>query len=186
MTWDVNFVLMLRVLLNDFNAPQKNTDLYLQRVLVTAGIFVNSQIELPQAYVYDIDAVTITPDPLVSEDVISEALMPLKAACIINQGDFQKAIGQGIKVRDGDSAIDTSVGFRGFKDILELGACAAYDRLLWDIQRVNIDSVGSSFNAVLGAFRDPNAIRPDLDTISFYFDSFASVLHDGRNDSRSL
>lgn len=186
MTWDVNFVLMLRVLLNDFNAPQKNTDLYLQRVLVTAGIFVNSQIELPQDYVYDIDAITITPDPLISEDAISEALMPLKAACIINQGDFQKAIGQGIKVRDGDSAIDTSVGFRGFKDILELGACAAYDRLLWDIQRVNVDGVGASLNAVLGAFRDPNSIRPDLDTISFYFDNFASVLHSSRNDSRSL
>lgn len=181
MTWDVNFVLMLRVLINDLNAPQKNTDTYLQRVLVTAGIFVNSQIELPKDYVYDIDAVTITPDPLVSEDAISEALMPLKAACLINQGDFQKAIGQGIKVRDGDSAIDTSVGFRGFKDILELGACAAYDRLLWDIQRVNMDSVGSSLNAVLGAFRDPNSIRPDLDTISFYFDNFASVLRNGRS-----
>lgn len=186
MTWDINFVLMLRVLLNDFNPPQKNTDLYLQRVLVTAGIFVNSQIELPRTYVYDIDAVTITPDPLVSKDAISEALMPLKAACIINEGDFQKAVGQGIKVRDGDSAIDTSVGFRGFKDILELGSCAAYDRLLWDIQRVSADGVGASLNAVLGAFRDPNSIRPDLDTISFYFDNFASVLHSSRNDSRSL
>lgn len=181
MTWDINLVLMLRVLLNDFNAPQKNTDLYLQRVLVTAGIFVNSQIELPKDYVYDIDAVTITPDPLVSEDAISEALIPLKAACIINQGDFQKAIGQGIKVRDGDSAIDTSVGFRGYKDILELGACAAYDKLLWDVQRVDMNSVGASLNAVLGGFRDPDSIRPDLDTISYYFDNFASVLRDSRS-----
>lgn len=182
MTWDINLVLMLRVLLNDFNAPQKNTDLYLQRVLVAAGIFVNSQIELPQDYIYDISAVTIVPDPLVSEDAISEALIPLKAACIINQGDFQKAIGQGIKVRDGDSAIDTSVGFRGYKDILELGPCAAYEKLLWDLQRINIDSVGASLNAVLGGFRSPNAIGSDFDTISFYFDSFASVLHTGRSD----
>ena len=176
MTWDVNLVLMLRVLINDFNAPQTNTDTYLQRVLVAAGIFVNSQIELPEDYIYDISAVTITPDPLVSEDAISEALIPLKAACIINQGDFQKAIGQGIKVRDGDTAIDTSVGFRGYKDILELGPCAAYDKLLWDLQRINTDSVGASLNAVLGAFRDPDSTRPDLDTISFYFDTLASTI----------
>jgi len=176
MTWDVNLVLMLRVLINDFNAPQTNVDTYLQRVLVAAGIFVNSQIELPEDYIYDISAVTITPDPLVSEDAISEALIPLKAACIINQGDFQKAIGQGIKVRDGDTAIDTSVGFRGYKDILELGPCAAYDKLLWDLQRINADSVGASLNAVMGAFRDPDSTRPDLDTISFYFDTLASTI----------
>ncbi len=180
MTWDVNLVLMLRVLINDLNAPQTNTDAYLQRILVAAGIYVNSQIELPEDYVYDIDAITIVPDPLVSEDTISEALMPLKAACIMNQGDFQKAIGQGIKVRDGDTAIDTSVGFRGYKDILELGPCAAYDKLLWDLQRINADSVGASLNAVMGVFREPNSISPDLDSISFYFDSFASVLRDSR------
>ncbi|KKM05957.1 hypothetical protein LCGC14_1748820, partial [marine sediment metagenome] len=51
-----------------------------------------------------------------------------------------------------------------------------------DLQRINADSVGASLNAVMGAFRDPDSIRPDLDTISFYFDTFASVL---RNDSRS-
>lgn len=186
MTWEINLVLMLRVLINDSNIPLKNTDLYLQRVLVTAGIFVNGQIELPQNYIYDIDAVTITPDPIVVGDSISESLMPLKAACIINQGDFQKAIGQGIKVRDGDSAIDTSVGFRGFRDILELGPCKSYDRLLWDIQRVNADGYATALNTVVGAFRDPNSTRPDLDTISFYFDNFASALHSSRNNGRSL
>jgi len=159
MTWDINLVLMLRVLINDFNAPQKNADEYLKRVLVAAGIYVSSEVELPNDYIYDIDAVTITPDPLLVGDALSEALLPLKAACIINVGDFQKAVGQGIKVRDGDSAIDTSVSFRGFKEILESGPCAAYDKLVWDIQLLNAAGVGGTLGAVMSPFRGPDETK---------------------------
>ncbi len=185
MTWDVNLVLMLRVLINDLNPPQKNTDEYLERVIVTAGIFVSSEIDLPFDYVYDIDAITIVPDPIIVNDSVSEALLPLKSACIINQGDFQKAIGQGIKVRDGDSAIDTSVSFRGFRDILELGACSAYDKLRFDIEKLNAAGSGGLNGFVLGPFREPDSVRSDFDTLSWYFDRFATALHgDSRNSRR--
>jgi len=184
MTWDVNLVLMLRILINDLNLPQKNTDNYLQRVLVTAGIYVSSEIELPFDYIYDIDAVTITPDPIIADDSVSEALLPLKAACIINQGDFQKSISQGIKVRDGDSAIDTSVSFRGFRDILELGPCAAYDKLRFDIEKLNAAGAAGLSGFVLGPFRDPNSVRSDSDTLAWYFDRFAVGLHQTHRELR--
>ena len=44
MTWENDLVVMTRVLINDLNAPQKNTSTYLEQVLVTAGIIVDSEI----------------------------------------------------------------------------------------------------------------------------------------------
>jgi len=79
----------------------------------------------------------------------------------------KQALGQGIKVRDGDSAIDTSVSFRGYRDILELGACAAYERLKWSL--LASSGVGK---AVLGPFREPGGSA--LSTISWYYDQFAT------------
>lgn len=180
MTWDVDLVLVLRVIINDFNTPQKNTDSYLQRVLVTAGILMKQEIQLSFDYTFDISNVTISPDPIEEDDSVLQALLPLKAACVINQGEFRTAIGQGIKVKDGDSSIDTSVSFRGYRDILELGPCAAYDKLRWQIQAANAPAIG----AVLSPFRGPNEIRPTLESISFYYDTIAGVVTSCRENSR--
>ena len=133
MAWTTDLVLMERVLISDLNSPQVYTDEYLQRVLVTAGFLVDAEVTFAYDYAYDINLLTIVPDPVISEDSDFVALVPLKAACILIQGAFKQALGQGIKVRDGDSAIDTSVSFRGYRDILELGPCAAYEKLKWSL-----------------------------------------------------
>ena len=176
MAWETDLVLTLRVLIGDLNAPQKNTDAYLQRVIVAAGIFVNNEIDLSNDYVFDIANVTITPDPVEIGDTVAQALFPLKAACIMNQSQFQVALGQGIKVRDGDSAIDTSVGFRGYRDILQYGPCASYEKLKWQIQAASsAENVGG---AVLGAYRGPN--DSPIETVSWFYDqvSIASTCRD--------
>ncbi len=174
MAWTTDLVTMLRVLINDFNVPQKNTDAYLQRVLVCAGVFVKNDIDLSYDYAFDLTAVTIVPDPIEEEDYILQALLPLKAACILNQGSFQTAIGQGIRVRDGDSAIDTSVSFGGYRDILELGPCASYEKLKFQIQAMSIGAMGF----VLGPYREPGVCG--YDTISWYYDEFAKAMNRGR------
>lgn len=173
MTWDVDLVLMVRVITNDIATPQKYTDAYLQQVIVTSAILADSQIAFPITYQYDISAITISPDPIVKGDLIFQALVPLKSACILNQGNFQTAVGEGIKVRDGDSAIDTSVSFRGYRDILELGPCASYEKLLWEIQSGKSQgrSAGEIGNAVLSPFRAPGTTG--VRDISVFFDGFA-------------
>ncbi len=178
MAWDTDLVIMLRVLISDLNIPQKNTDSYLQQVLVTAGIIVDSELKFAVDYTYDIGAITISPDPIAEEDIVFQALIPLKAACIINQGDFRIALGQGIKVRDGDSAIDTSVSFRGYKDILEFGPCASYERLKWDIQSGKADGQSAEFigGAVMSPFREPGVLN-NITTVSLFFDNFVSALN---------
>ncbi|KKN70852.1 hypothetical protein LCGC14_0426350 [marine sediment metagenome] len=178
-SWDTDLVLMTRVLVSDMSTPQTYADEYIQRVLVTAGIMVDSEIPFSYDYSYDISALTISPDPVTNEDLVFMALIPLKAACILTQGEFKQALGQGIKVRDGDSAIDTSVSFRGYRDILELGPCAAYDKLKWTLLASGADSAGGVGKAVLGPYRIPGGSA--LSTISWYYDRFATG-ETGRRD----
>ncbi len=168
MAWTTDLVLMTRALIGDISTPQTYVDEYIQRVLITAAYQVDAEFVFDYAYVYDIGAVTIVPDPVTNSDFTFIALIPLKAACILNQGEYRAALGQGIKVRDGDSAIDTSVSFKGYRDILELGPCAAYEKLRWSLLASN--GVGGSGvgKAVLGPYREYNGNA--LTTISWYYD----------------
>jgi len=166
--WQTDLTLMLRILIDDLNTPQKNTDAYLYQVLILAGILANNEIDFSLDYIFDISNVTISPDPITNNDNIFQALIPLKAACILNQGNFQKAIGQGIKVRDGDSSVDTTASFGGYRDILELGPCSAYDKLK---KQILIADGASFYGAVLSPFRGPN--DTPIDTLAWYYDNIS-------------
>jgi len=170
MAWNIDLTLMVRVLVGDISTPQKYSDEYIQRVLVTAGLIVDAEIPFAYDYTYDISALTISPDPVVSDDLVFIALVPLKSACILTQGAFSQALGQGIKVRDGDSAIDTSVSFRGYRDILELGPCASYEKLKWSLLASGQSTLVGK--AVLGPYRIPGGSA--LSTISWYYDQFVT------------
>lgn len=179
MAWNTDLILMVRVLISDLSSPQTYVDEYLERVLVTAGIQVDAEFPFPYNYTYSISNITITPDPITSNDSSFVALVPLKAACILTQGEFRQALGQGIKVRDGDSAIDTSVSFRGYRDILELGPCAAYQKLKWSLLASGATSSAGVGKAVLGPYRTPGG--NSLSTISWYYDRFITK-NGGRRD----
>jgi hypothetical protein len=167
MAWTDDLVVMLRVLINDLGEPQKYVDAYLQRVIVCAGVLVRKDIELPYSYSFNVGNVTISPDPVLVGDETTQALLPLKAAGLINEGNYMTAVGQGIRVRDGDSAIDTSVGFAGYRDIIRLGPSAAYERLRWQLQA----SSASAGGAVVGAYRAPGEYTPD--SIAWFYDDLA-------------
>jgi len=169
MAWTTDLVLMTRILISDVTAPQTYSDQYLQQLVILAGIQVDSEFTFPYTYTYDISAITISPDPVTSNDSSFMALIPLKAACILTQGEFKQSLGQGIKVRDGDSAIDTSVSFRGYRDILELGPCKSYEKLKWSLIAAGSSGAGVG-KAVLGPYRSPNANYSDA--ISWYYNQF--------------
>lgn len=176
-SWDTDLVLMTRVLVSDISTPQTYVDEYIQRVIITAGIMVDAEISFGYTYAYDINALTIIPDPVTNEDSIFMALVPLKSACILTQGEFRQALSQGIKVRDGDSAIDTSVSFRGYRDILEMGPCAAYEKLKWSLLASGASTLVGK--AVLGPYRESGGNAQS--TISWYYDQFA-INETGRRD----
>ena len=173
MAWDTDLVMMVKALDGAIGAPPEY-DEQLKYTIVAAGILVSKEIELARDYVFDISAPAISPDPVVEGDTVAQALLPLKAVCMLQQIDFRRALRQGIKVRDGDSMVDTSVTFRGYRDILEHGACAAYERLRWQIQA----SAASAVGAVLSPSRAPGEWAPD--TITWFYDQLAASLWNHR------
>jgi len=73
-------------------------------------------------------------------------LVLLKSECILAKRSHFDAAGKAIRIRDGDSEVDTSVGFGGLKDLTEGrgGPCAEYERALigylkWLQQEVGAD-----------------------------------------------
>jgi len=169
MAWTNDLVFMVRVLIKDIDAPQTYVDQYIERVIITAAIMVNAEVSFNYNYSYSISDLTINPDPTTNEDNIFMALVPLKAACILTESEFKQALGQGIKVRDGDSAIDTSVSFRGYRDILEMGPCKAYQLLKWSLLAANSNNVGK---VVFGPYRSSNGY--DYSAIEWYYDQFSA------------
>lgn len=131
--WQTVMTLMLRHLINDLSATQEFTDNRLQESLVVAGIIVSQQYTFDTSYTFDIEAPDISPDPVTRDDKAAIALITLKAACIIQTNRYQDAVGSSIRVKDGDSEIDTTTGFGGHKDLLTLGPCKAYDDILEDL-----------------------------------------------------
>jgi hypothetical protein len=170
MSWENDLVTMLRVLIGDLNSPQKNTDVYLKKILITAGILVVNDIDLSQDYIFDISNITIIPDPVSLGDIRAQALLPLKAACILGQADFRVAISQSITVRDGDSMIQTGVGLGGYADILRLGPCKSYELLL---NKLNASASSLVGGAVLGAYRAPG--DGAIETVAFFYDQISSL-----------
>ncbi len=130
MTWETTLVTTLRVLINDTEATQVYTDPRLQQILVVAAQYVQEEIDFTATYTIDIDAVTISPDPVTTSDIIYSNFVVLKAACITDQSTFRtKALLSGLKVRCGPAVLETMSHVVGWKDLIDFGPCAAYNKL---------------------------------------------------------
>ena len=123
---------MLRVLIDD--NPQSGTYVYrdsrLQEILVVAAMYVTQEIKFKTNYDVDVICSTITPDPYTEKDTLFLNMVVLKAACIMDHGQMrQKALAAGIEAKCGPATLKTLQHSQGFKDIIELGSCAIYDKL---------------------------------------------------------
>lgn len=131
-TWDTTIPIMVRHLINDVSTTPKYSDERIKEAVVVAGLIASQEYKFSTNYTFDLDGSTISPDPAsdASYDAIAIALFGLKAACILSMNSYQNAVSTGIRVRDGDSEVDTTSGFKGYSDILKNGPCAAYEKLL--------------------------------------------------------
>jgi len=131
---DVNGVLetILRQLINDTSDTPTYSDERLIQLLAVASFQVISDCDFPINYVVDFNTNTITPDPVDSDppDDFFVNLCTLKAACILDRGNYRTAVGGGIKISDSGSLIDTVSALKGFTDLMKNGNCAAYQSLL--------------------------------------------------------
>jgi hypothetical protein len=129
-TWQNVMTTMVRHLINDLGATEVFEDSRIQQAIILAGIMASQEYDFSEDYSFDFEGLDITPDPVAEEDNAAIALITLKTACIMNLNQFQSAVKTGIKVRDGDSQVDTTGSFGGYSDILKYGPCTAYKNLL--------------------------------------------------------
>jgi hypothetical protein len=144
MAWQDSMIPMVRLLIADTSDVQRYDDDRIAQALVTAGLIVSQEIDLDADYVFDLTTPDIIPDPTVINDNAAIALFGLKAACLFSMNDYQKAVGAGIRVRDGDSEVDTTGRFKGYSDIINIGPCASYTKLLQNLLVKNSMGVGGA------------------------------------------
>ncbi len=145
MAWELSLVIMTRELIGDTDSSNYvYTDARVQSAIVTAAIISSQEYTYINSYIFDLETPEITPDPtdISTYDQAAIALFSLKAACILNMNSYQSSVKNGIKVRDGDSEVDTTGGFKGFQDILKLGPCASYEKVLSGLSSQAIGTFG--------------------------------------------
>jgi len=132
MAWNTALPIMVRSLIGDFGSTETYTDERLNIAIAVAAIMVQQELSVGNSYIVDVETPCIEPDPTDSDTLDYEAiaLFTLKAACILSVNNYQSAIGRGIKVTDWNSSVDTTGRFSGYKDIISLGPCASYQKIL--------------------------------------------------------
>lgn len=157
MSWQVEMVEMLRIMINDFESPVKFSDTTLEKVIVTSAQYVITDVtfDFNQVYVPDIVTISITPDPTDrvagtrDDDFINLTL--LKAACFIDNCSAREAARKsGITIKEWATTIDTKGVFAAAAAILEKGWCKNYDEALYATAVGNSLLVGTG---ILGPFR---------------------------------
>jgi hypothetical protein len=153
---------MLRVLINDTEAPQTYSDARLQQIIVVAGQYVQQEISFTTTYTIDIGTPDISPDPTVTATKDDEFtnFTVLKAACMTDWSTFrQKALLAGVRARCGPVLLETLKHLDGFSTLLEEGPCAAYEELKKDYQFGNTNVVRAILSPFRGNNFDPESLR---------------------------
>lgn len=156
MTWQIPITLTVRFLINDFVEPYKYTDEQIRQMIMIASIYVSADYHFDQEYIIDVEAVSITPDPVDSGDEIFVALVGLKAACLFNINQYQGATLKGIKVKSGDESFDTTSSFRGYSDIISHGPCYSYEMLLKQLRSSGGRGISHGGRAVISLGTNPS------------------------------
>jgi len=137
-------IMVVRTLIDDFGDSPTYNDDRIRRALVTGGLIASQEVSLANTYTFDLKGVEITPSPVNKSDDEAIALFTLKAACILDTNKLQDGVSNSIRVRDGDTEIDTSRSFQGYRDILILGPCATYQKLIKEAKIKNSMGIGKA------------------------------------------
>lgn len=157
MAWQDTLVRMLRVIVNDNSGELLYTDTRLLQTLVVAAHYVQTEVPFDTAYTIDIMTNDITPTPLT--DVGFANLVVLKAACLLDVGQYRtKIIIAGLSAKCGPVSLDTGGHLAGFKELLTLGPCAAYEALKRDVALGNAQACAAILSPFISNVFDPDSL----------------------------
>lgn len=129
-TWVDPLLVMVRVLINDMSDTPTYSDERLTTLLVVAAQLAVGELDLNNTYEIDVAEETILPDPVEIKDVEFINFLALKAACLVDQSTFRsKALLEGIKAVAGPASLIVQGNLSGFRALLEMGPCKAYEDL---------------------------------------------------------
>ena len=155
--WYDYMIPVFRTETDDWGATSRVSDLNIRKKLVLAASQLQNMAKIYDiflySYTFSIDAGdgsgwNISADPIYgSHDPNFEMLWIYKAVCDNYKASLSGATSNAIKIKDGDSSIDTTAGFGGYKALMEsdTGACGLFSTL-W-AQIVQSQSGAGSGNA---------------------------------------
>lgn len=114
-----------RGLINDLTASSYvYTDTRLEELISISAYLVVNEVDFSTSYTINVDLQQITPSP--SLDMNFMALVGLRTACMVLQGDYITDSTKAISVKDGPSTIDMRARIDHKKIIAET-ACKKYE-----------------------------------------------------------
>lgn len=171
--WKDEMVVMLRVLINDLSDTPTYSDKRLQQLLVVAARYVLQDMDFDVSYTVNISVPDISPDPTSSDDR-DEAFtnfVVLKAACLSDQSLFRtKALMEGVTAKCGPATLSVVGHLPGFKQLLTVGPCAAYDEFKRQYYLGEARGVRAVMSPFIGNNFDPEdlAVLRDIGDDSMY------------------
>lgn len=151
--WILELPLIVRTWINDLADNPTYSDDRLQQVIIVAGQYVTREINLDTDYKCDILNLSITPDPSLStsRDEAFITFVSLKSACILDQSTFRtKAAGEGIRAGLGAASVSVAGNLKGYKEILDVGPCALYEKLRMEYEIGNAKGIKAVLSHFVG------------------------------------
>lgn len=166
MAWQDEAIPMLRVLINDLAETPTYSDGRLKQALIVAAHLFPQDVSYSNSYTVSISSCSITPDPTAASDTTYINFIVMKAACVMDVSTFRtEALRAGVKARCGPAVLETVDRLPGFKDLLTMGPCAAYEAMKDDY---NFGS-GNICKAILSPFIGNNFTPQSLSYINQYY-----------------
>jgi len=141
---------IVRGLIFDLVQPYSYSDTRLEELIAISAVLVIQEVSFDTSYTVDINAVSIAPDPAADDDFV--ALVSLRTACLISQGEHRDAAKKAISVKDGPAFVDTKDRAKHLGGLAE-NACVAYSRSKLNYQ-VGDGSLGRS---IVGPYNSGNS-----------------------------
>jgi hypothetical protein len=153
MSWDVDLVNMLRAEIGDFE-EDSYSDSRLRQILTYAAYSVNQRAKFTNAYAVNTSDISISPDPVETNDYDFSLLTVLRACCIILTGESRVKGGGAVVIKDGPSSLDNTEGGKNTLQLMK-EMCQNYEQLLTTYQLCgsnNSSGYSGVGEAVLGPY----------------------------------
>jgi len=120
-------VTIIRGLINDLGPVYTYGNDRIEELIVISAYMVIREVDFGYAYTIDVDTISITDDPTDNNDLDFVALVCLKTACLIQNGEYITDSVKAVSVKDGPSIIDVRGRVDHKKEIANK-ACDDYER----------------------------------------------------------